>query len=120
MVSGTFVSLFIFALGASAAAIPAKKDFSGKGQLRTQWYEGNYADLGCLTDSGFWTSNEDLCGTFEANRIDTPYSTIISLKSANGGCQVSGARIVCEGADKDGYQFGVSDLCRAKRCEGWI
>lgn len=89
--------------GAMAAAAPVAdlvdlrpKSFSGLGQLRTRWSEGDHADLGCLTDSGMWTTDESLCGTFLAKQWDQNGLTAFTLTSAAGPCRIYGAKFICE------------------------
>ncbi|KAM7214441.1 hypothetical protein V8F06_010198, partial [Rhypophila decipiens] len=81
--------------------------FNGTGQIRTRWYKGNYADLGCLTKEGRWTVDESLCGVFKADRrrpagyeIDIWY-----LKSKAGNCRIYAANFLCDNGGK-GTEFG--------------
>ncbi|KAK4114714.1 hypothetical protein N656DRAFT_691281, partial [Canariomyces notabilis] len=85
------------------------KSFSGKGQLRTRWNEGDYADLGCLTDHGRWTSDESLCGTFTANQYTTgTYAQVaFTLTSASGPCNMLGGRLDCEPGNEPYKYFGI-------------
>lgn len=96
---------------ASPPALTKSQSFNGVGQIRAQWNQGDYIDLGCLTDSGKWTVNNTLCGTFTA----TPYtaSSIYSyrLSTNQGPCYIYGARVVCDNGNT-GYEaiFGVGLL----------
>jgi hypothetical protein len=85
----------------------AGKSFTGIGQLRTLWNEGDHADLGCLTQSGQWTANNALCGTFTANQLTTSSVTTFTLATAAGGCRIVGGTFTCGGAGQGG-EFGVS------------
>ncbi|KAK3941017.1 hypothetical protein QBC46DRAFT_259682 [Diplogelasinospora grovesii] len=87
----------------TTATTTTSTSFSGTGQLRTQWSSGDYADLGCLTDSGEWTANDDICGQFTAVR---PSQNQFTLTSRDGPCQYYGARFTC-GPGNAQYTFGT-------------
>ncbi|KAK0652413.1 hypothetical protein B0T16DRAFT_321553 [Cercophora newfieldiana] len=76
--------------------------FEGKGQLRTRWYEGDHADLGCLTETGRWTGNEEKCGVFVAVPAENHQ---FNLSSPAGDCYVSGATFQCDDGE-EAFQFG--------------
>ncbi|GAB1314683.1 hypothetical protein MFIFM68171_04893 [Madurella fahalii] len=82
------------------------KAFSGIGQLRTRWNEGDYADLGCLTDTGLWTSNDALCGTFRADQRDSFGLAVFTLTSAAGPCRIYGGSFHCEKGN-EAHEFGI-------------
>lgn len=84
------------------------RSFTGRGQLRTRWYQGDYDDLGCLTDTGLWTSDESQCGTFTAQPLEG-VSTLVTytLSSAAGPCWIVGAKFECGWGQQPGW-FGVS------------
>ncbi|EAA32452.2 hypothetical protein GE21DRAFT_7498 [Neurospora crassa] len=104
-------------LGLTAASTSAlshsstltQKSFSGTGQIRTLWDGSSHDDLGCLTASGRWTTDENLCGTFIAVRKDGDSigATQFTLTSKEAGpCEMSGTTFVCE-KGLDGYSFGI-------------
>ncbi|KAK3326071.1 hypothetical protein B0H66DRAFT_146394 [Apodospora peruviana] len=99
-----------YLLGFATLASAARKlsIFRGTGQIRTLWNDGNHDDLGCLTDTGLWTSDETLCGVFEAARhnISPSKLTAFTLTSAAGPCQLHGARFTCEPGN-EAYEFGT-------------
>lgn len=98
-------TVLIVAAVSLVAARPAPS-FKGIGQLRTIWRDGDHSDLGCLTETGRWTTDNTKCGTFEAVAIpETP--TLFTLQSAAGFCKVYGAKFTCE-KDAEAYPFGVS------------
>lgn len=112
--------LLVSLLSGSAlvAAVPApaptvdlidlrSKSFSGIGQLRTRWNDGDYADLGCLTDTGLWTSDDSLCGIFRAVQRDAFGLAAFTLTSAAGPCKIYGGSFTCS-KDNEAYEFGVS------------
>ncbi|KAL2258656.1 hypothetical protein VTK26DRAFT_7962 [Humicola hyalothermophila] len=86
---------------------PSGGSFVGLGQLRARWNEGDYADLGCLTETGRWTTDEGLCATFRATPLDG-YSTLptYTLTSAAGPCWIIGAAFEC-GWGKEPAKFGL-------------
>ncbi|KAK4035225.1 hypothetical protein C8A01DRAFT_38317 [Parachaetomium inaequale] len=96
----------------TAAAIPTSSpprsppSFTGKGQLRALWNQGDHADLGCLTATGLWTADDSLCGTFTAAKLDTSSLPTYTLTSAAGPCHIYGARFEC-GQGYQGYEFGI-------------
>jgi hypothetical protein len=119
MYLSALVGLFSIPALVAGAAIPVpSKSFSGKGQLRTRWNEGDYADLGCLTDHGRWTSDESLCGTFTANQYTTgTYAQVaFTLTSASGPCNMLGGRLDCEPGNEPYKYFGVRRaICPSSR-----
>ncbi|KAK4446760.1 hypothetical protein QBC34DRAFT_304346 [Podospora aff. communis PSN243] len=77
--------------------------FEGRGQIRLRWQEGDHADLGCLTETGKWTGNDEACGVFVA----TPAGNeLFNLGSSSGDCYVYGATFLCDGG-QEAFQFGV-------------
>jgi len=88
-------------------SLAAARSFSGRGQLRATWRDGEHNDLGCVTDEGRWTTDDTRCGTFEASPVpETP--TMFTLQSAAGFCKVFEGRFMCN-QDADAYHFGVSN-----------
>lgn len=86
-------------------AVPWRvQGFEGKGQLRTVWWQGDHADLGCLTSAGLWTADEKLCGVFEAARADDDRS-LFTLSTEDGWCRIYGAQFTCNG--QEAYSFGT-------------
>ncbi|KAM7212382.1 hypothetical protein V8F06_012215 [Rhypophila decipiens] len=85
----------------------AATNFSGKGQIRTTHYEGDYEDLGCLTNKGFWTANESQCGTFTAEVIKQWRDLLLS--SADGQCYIQHIGLRCgdKPADNNSIYFGI-------------
>ncbi|KAI0133888.1 hypothetical protein BJ170DRAFT_716068 [Xylariales sp. AK1849] len=77
-------NVVILALSGLAAAL----SFNGTGQLRTLSSTDLGSDLGCLTDTGLWSKNETLCGTFTGVRSIDSTSTVIS--SSVGPCTLNG------------------------------
>ena len=80
--------------------------FTGRGQIRTLWNQGDYADLGCLTAAGLWTTNNSLCGTFTGTALTTSSLPTFRLSSSAGPCWIYGAQFKCEQGGA-GYEFGV-------------
>ncbi|KAK3685282.1 hypothetical protein B0T22DRAFT_213975 [Podospora appendiculata] len=88
------------------AGLAAAGSFNGTGQLRAQWNSGNYTDLGCITAEGLYTSNEDLCGSFDAKATTGSSMYTYTLTSPAGPCQIYGASLTC-GKGNKAYQFGI-------------
>ncbi|KAK3950332.1 hypothetical protein QBC32DRAFT_399567 [Pseudoneurospora amorphoporcata] len=85
------------------------RSWSGTGQIRTLWDGSSHDDLGCLTASGRWTTDENSCGTFTAVRKDgaTIGATQFTLTSKEAGpCEMLGTTLVCE-KGRGGYSFGI-------------
>ncbi|KAK3297243.1 uncharacterized protein B0H64DRAFT_372631 [Chaetomium fimeti] len=80
--------------------------FTGRGQLRTLWNEGDHADLGCLTPAGLWTTDNAHCGTFTGTALGTSSLPTFTLTSAAGPCRIYGGRFTCGGGDA-GVEFGI-------------
>ncbi|SPQ21426.1 536990c9-d2c6-4d05-980b-aaab1fa32765 [Thermothielavioides terrestris] len=93
------------------------KSFIGKGQLRTRWNDGDYADLGCLTDGGQWTANETLCGVFTGAPLAQPTGMWqFTLTTAEGGCYIIGSEFKCDHGNPTyptAYYFWVYPLPNA-------
>jgi hypothetical protein len=112
MYLSSILSLWLVGSAAAAPSVLTKRDaFSGVGQIRTQWNEGDHADLGCLTDTGKWTVDDKLCGIFTAAPIPGYSIYSYSLSTKEGPCYIYGASIVCDNGNT-GYPsvFGVSYL----------
>ncbi|KAK3308423.1 uncharacterized protein B0T15DRAFT_107736 [Chaetomium strumarium] len=90
----------------SSSPTPALISFTGTGQLRTRWNDGDYADLGCLTETGLWTADNTLCGTFTATTLDSSTLRTFTLTSAAGPCKILGARFTCQEGN-EAYAFGI-------------
>ncbi|KAH8204490.1 hypothetical protein TruAng_001406 [Truncatella angustata] len=89
------------------AGVASATSFSGNGQLRALASAGNGTDLGCITDSGAWTVDASLCGTFTGTRSTTVYTTLTSL---DGPCTLNNSAFAC-GADVTALRFWAwSDL----------
>ncbi|KAH6641150.1 hypothetical protein F5144DRAFT_124211 [Chaetomium tenue] len=80
--------------------------FTGRGRIRALWNQGDYADLGCLTAGGLWTTNNALCGTFTGTAITTSSLPTFKLSSSAGPCYIYGAQFKCE-QGVAGYEFGI-------------
>jgi hypothetical protein len=110
------LTLTLSSLAASAVALPtpassssptrAVTTFEGTGQLRTLWNDGDHADLGCLTDTGLWTADYKLCGTFTGTALDSSSLRTFTLTSAAGPCKILGTRFTCQEGN-EAYAFGV-------------
>lgn len=99
----------ILFLAVLASRLAAGESFIGKGQLRTLWDGGEHEDLGCLTDTGLWSSNEALCGTFTGTPLDGYNIKTFNLTTAAGPCGILGAQFNC-GEGNQPSPFGVSPL----------
>ncbi|KAL2162955.1 hypothetical protein VTH06DRAFT_6791 [Thermothelomyces fergusii] len=97
-------TLLLAALASSQLA--AGETFIGRGQLRTLWNEGDHEDLGCLTDTGLWTTNEALCGTFTGTALDVSTLRTFTLSTATGPCTILGAQFTC-GQGNEPAWFGI-------------
>ncbi|KAK3995537.1 hypothetical protein QBC44DRAFT_366325 [Cladorrhinum sp. PSN332] len=93
---------------AAPSALDKRESFNGVGQIRAQWREGDYADLGCLTNAGKWTVDETLCGNFTATPFPGSFIYSYSLETDSGPCYTYGASIVCDNGNT-GYPtiFGL-------------
>ena len=85
-----------------ASALADDGSFDGIGQLRTRLQEGDHADIGCLTETGLWTGNDEKCGVFVATSAG---DALFNLTSIVGDCYVHGAAFRCDGGEA-AYQFG--------------
>ena len=97
---------------ATTAAAATTKAFSGLGQIRTVYIGRGHADLGCLTRSGQWTTNEAQCGTFTAEPLSENTFSLYAPSHGMmaGGVEVCGVDVAtfkCGGEVK-GAIFGVS------------
>ncbi|RYP68697.1 hypothetical protein DL770_008397 [Monosporascus sp. CRB-9-2] len=82
---------FSLAAAVSAFAVVAQAaNFEGKGQLRALWNDPVHMgeDLGCITQEGFWTVDEDKCGTFTSEKSTTA-TYPLQIKGELGYCQPS-------------------------------
>ncbi|VBB75938.1 Putative protein of unknown function [Podospora comata] len=76
---------------------PAGQGFFGAGQIRTLWNQGDHSNLGCLTNTGLWTTNESQCGTFVSKELTTGYSVkTFQLFTSAGPCSIYGAKFYCD------------------------
>lgn len=80
--------------------------FSGTGQLRAlaSSTSGNGTSLGCISDAGSWTTDEEACGTFTGTRASSVYVTLSSL---DGPCTLDDSNFTCS-ADATASKFWVS------------
>lgn len=94
----------LLALAGAASATT----FNGTGQLRAlaSSVSGNGTSIGCITDTGAWTMDEDLCGTFTATRGSTS-AIYVTLSTLNGPCTLDKSNFTCS-ADATALQFWVS------------
>jgi len=99
-------SLFLTALTLIASTLAQDVTFDGIGQLRTRLQEGDHSDIGCLTETGRWTGNDEKCGVFVATPVG---NSLFNLTSITGDCYVYGAAFRCDGGEA-AFQFGVSSF----------
>ncbi|KAK4118745.1 hypothetical protein N657DRAFT_650938 [Parathielavia appendiculata] len=109
----TIVTLTLSSLAVSTAlptTSSSPMSFTGKGQLRTLWSDGDHTDLGCITDAGLWTGNNTLCGTFTGTPTSNSNLRTFNLTSAAGPCRIWGSTFICEqwnGGYPSIYEFGI-------------
>jgi hypothetical protein len=80
-------------------------DWKGQGQVRTRYINDPYPDLGCLTSSGQWTTNEALCGAFETSWLNN-YTFYLNNKD-DSACGIDVSTFKCVGGVSQGI-FGVT------------
>ncbi|KAK3370500.1 hypothetical protein B0H63DRAFT_317514 [Podospora didyma] len=100
----SFTSLLSLALAAGGLAAAKPTSFNGTGQIRTLWAYGDHSDLGCLTSAGLWTTDESLCGKFDAKRTNES-PVMFTLASVEGPCQIYGKFSCAKGNEP--YIFGL-------------
>ncbi|KAJ4415710.1 hypothetical protein N0V85_002585 [Neurospora sp. IMI 360204] len=103
------VSTILASTSVASRSSNVTTSFSGTGQIRTLWDGASHDDLGCLTASGRWTTDENSCGTFVAVRKDGDSigATQFTLASKEAGpCEMLGTTFVCE-KGRGGYSFGI-------------
>lgn len=89
----------------AAVASSSSKDFTGLGQLRTLYIGDDHDDLGCVTSSGKWTTDESQCGFFSVEPLPNGQFQLFAPQAA-GGCGIDGATFKC-GHGVKGATFGV-------------
>lgn len=96
------------ALALTVPAATAAEDWSGRGQIRTLYNQGNHEDLGCLNSRGQWIVDEPLCGVFEAVRRPESGQFIELYSVEHGRCWVDNVYFRCS-AEGEGRNttFGV-------------
>ncbi|KAK4151832.1 hypothetical protein C8A00DRAFT_45018 [Chaetomidium leptoderma] len=100
------LTLASLAAGAAMPSTSSSQTFTGTGQLRTRWNEGDHADLGCLTNTGLWTANNKLCGTFTSTQLGGSSLPVFSLATPAGPCKIYGAQFTC-GQGNEAVAFGL-------------
>ena len=92
-----------------STATASSKDFTGLGQLRTLYIGDDHDDLGCVTSSGKWTTDESKCGFFSVESLPNGQFQLFAPQAA-GGCGIDVATFKC-GQGVKGATFGVSTSC---------
>ncbi|EAQ88806.1 hypothetical protein CHGG_05425 [Chaetomium globosum CBS 148.51] len=89
----------------TALASSSSKDFTGLGQLRTLYIGADHDDLGCVTSSGQWTTDEAQCGFFSVEPLPNGQFQLFAPQ-ASGGCGIDVATFRC-GRGVKGATFGT-------------
>lgn len=74
----------VFAVLAGVATAIFDTSFNGTGQIRALDHtSSNGTDIGCLTNAGQWTNDEDNCGVFTGDRNG---AMAVYISSEEGDC----------------------------------